>query len=200
MAFKWVAWISTILLIALSLVAAAPGSTYKFSFLFLGACLWLLYRVRNRLHLHPFHFALFAGALLLHDLGTFGFYRKRFFNLQFDVYVHCYFGLVGGLIFRRGLSHGYHLQGWRLWMAVVLFTLGFGAIHELVEWASTLMLGPVRGMLKLDPNDPYDTQEDLFNNLLGSVIALTLSALFQKRAITSRSSNCSGRIKWLSKR
>ena len=63
-----------------------------------------------------------------------------------------------------------------------VFLLGFGAIHELIEWASTLALGPGRGMLKFRADDPFDTQEDLFNNLLGSILALTLYALPRKKS------------------
>jgi uncharacterized membrane protein YjdF len=180
--FKIIAWSATLLFIGLSLAGARSGSTYTFSFLFLGALLWLVYGLRQRMFLHPLHFALFATALILHDLGTFGFYKRTLFNLQFDVYVHFYFGLVGGLMLCRAFSYNYHLSGWRLWLAVTVFLLGFGAIHELIEWASTLVLGPGRGMLKLRADDPFDTQEDLFNNLLGGILALTLYALPRKKS------------------
>jgi uncharacterized membrane protein YjdF len=149
--------------------------------LFLLPLLWLPYFARRKIKLHPFHFALFAIALLVHDLGTFGYYRRTFFGLEFDIYVHFYFGMVIGFVLYRAFNHFFGLTGWKLWVAVALFALGIGGVHELVEWASTMMLGPERGMLKLDPNDPFDTQKDLLNNLCGAVLASALYA-FGRRA------------------
>jgi uncharacterized membrane protein YjdF len=169
--------VTTLMMIALSAVAR-PGSTYRYSFLFLGAAIWLIYAFRRRLHLRPFHVALIASALLLHNLGVFGVYRREYFGLQFDTYVHFYFGFCGGFILSNGLAVGYGLRGWRLWLATTLGILGMGAIHEMIEWVSTLALGPERGMLKTLAEDPYDTQKDLFNNMLGTLLSLACSAAF----------------------
>jgi uncharacterized membrane protein YjdF len=167
---------ATLLMLALSF-AAAPGSTYRYSWLFLSALLWIVYALRRRLHLRAAHLALVASALLLHNLGMFGFYRRQFWTLQFDTYVHFYFGVVGGFILRAALAGCYGVRGWRLWIAVTVGILGFGAIHELIEWASTMLLGPERGMLKTLADDPYDTQKDLMNNLLGTLLALACASL-----------------------
>jgi uncharacterized membrane protein YjdF len=172
-----IASIATLIMVGIS-VAARPGSTYRYSFLFLSALLWIVYAVRGRLHLRPFHMALVASALLLHNLGAFGFYRREFFSLQFDTYVHFYFGVCGGFLLSNGLAVGYGIRGWRLWLSVTLGILGAGAIHEMIEWASTLTLGPERGMLKTLAEDPYDTQKDLFNNMLGTLLSLACSAVF----------------------
>jgi hypothetical protein len=176
-------------MVALSFGFAPPGSTYKFSFAILAPILWLVYFARSRLALHPFHFGLFAGALLLHDLGSFGFYRRKFFGLEFDLFVHFYFGLVAGFVFYRAFETFYGLTGWRLWLAVALFTLGVGGVHELIEWSSTLAMGPERGMLKLDPNDPFDTQKDLLNNLCGALLATALYSLARLLVLTRRHAN-----------
>jgi uncharacterized membrane protein YjdF len=178
-----VAMIATVLMIALSF-CAKPGSTYRFSFAFLAPLIWLVYAIRHRLYLRPIHIALIGSALLLHNLGVFGFYRREFWSLQFDTYVHFYFGFVGGLLMRAGLEGAYSVRGWRVWVAVILGILGLGAIHELIEWGSTMLLGPERGMLKALADDPYDTQKDLLNNFLGSVLGLmcsSLAAAYRKR-------------------
>lgn len=175
-----VAIVASVVMIALSFVAQA-GSTYRFSFVFLLPMLWGVYGLRRKLYLHPFHYALLASALLLHNLGVFGWYRREFFGLQFDTYVHFYFGFCCAFLVHRGLALGYGLAGWRIWLAVTLGILGFGAIHELIEWASSLALGPERGMLKALPDDPYDTQKDLMNNLLGTLLSLALASLWGGR-------------------
>ena len=79
-AFIVVGAVATAVMVALSLWVAPAGSTYKFSFAILGPILWLLYFLRRRLALHPLHFSLFATALLLHNLGALGYYRREFFS------------------------------------------------------------------------------------------------------------------------
>jgi len=169
---------ATFVLIGLS-VAAPSGSTYRYSWLFLSALLWIVYTLRRRLHLRAVHLALVASALLLHNLGMFGYYRREFWTLQFDTYVHFYFGVVGGFILRAALEGCYGVRAWRAWIAVPVGILGFGAVHELIEWASTMALGPERGMLKTLADDPYDTQKDLMNNLLGTLLSLACVSLIQ---------------------
>lgn len=170
---KVIGGIATVLFVAISLIGAKSGSTYKFSFLFLSAMLWAVYAGRKKLQLHPLHFGLLASALALHNLGAFGSYNQHYLGLEFDFYVHFYFGFVGALILYRAFRHHFSLATWQLWIAVVLFILGIGAIHELIEYASSLAMGPEKGMLKYTQNDPFDTQKDLLNNLLGALTALT---------------------------
>jgi uncharacterized membrane protein YjdF len=175
--------VATVVLISFS-IAAEPGSNYRYSAFFLIPIVWAMYLLRRRVHLHPWHFLLFVTAVILHDLGTFGFYQKKFLGIWFDQYVHFYFGMVGGLIFLRFLRRGWRLSASRAAAACVLFVMGMGAIHELYEWASTLVLGPQRGMLKLPPyGDATDTHRDLFANLLGAVLAVVLSAVFPPRRV-----------------
>jgi uncharacterized membrane protein YjdF len=169
-----IAWVTSIFLVFLSVVAAPVSETYRYAFIFLGLLLWGLYSLRHKFSLHPFHLALFGLALLIHNLGAFGFYRKSFWGLAFDTYVHFYFGLAGALILSRALRVNYRLSRIELLIGVTLLILGVGAIHELIEWASTLILGPERGMLKLNTGDVFDTQKDLLNNLLGALTALAL--------------------------
>src|SRR5688572_4022234 len=97
-----IASIASAVLIGISLLLAQPGSTYQWSFVFLAPLVWAVYFLRERLALLPAHFALFALAIIVHDLGTFGFYKRIFFGLRFDSYVHFMFGLVAGLILFRG--------------------------------------------------------------------------------------------------
>jgi uncharacterized membrane protein YjdF len=169
-------WIATVVLIVVSVWLAPPGSTYKAAFAVLVPMVWIVYWSRGKLALHPLHFGLYAGALLLHDLGSMGFYRRRFFGFEFDLFVHFYFGIVAGFVLYRALVHWLQLAGWKLWVAIVLLTLGISGVHELIEWSTTLVMGPERGMLKLDPDDPYDTQKDLLNNLSGALLASCLYA------------------------
>jgi uncharacterized membrane protein YjdF len=188
--FRRIAWSTTLALAAVSFVFAPPGSTYRFAILFLAPLLWAVYFLRHHLALHPVHYALFASFLLLHDLGVFGFYRRHFLGLQFDVYVHFYFGFVAGFVAKRAFQIRCGWHGWWLTVAVGLFILGIGAVHELVECGTTILLGKEKGMLKLDPNDPYDTQKDLLNNLLGALLATAVSSIRAKTSpVISKAGN-----------
>ena len=171
--------LATVGLIAFAFTART--GTYRVAPAFLVPLLWLPYALRRRLHLHPLHYALFAAALLLHNLGALGFYQRGVFGLSFDIYVHFYFGFVGALPVYRLLRERLPLGRWALRVGTVLLVLGSGAIHEIVEWFSTLALGPERGMLKVTGVYVFDTHRDMFNNLLGSALAVALYALVEKR-------------------
>jgi uncharacterized membrane protein YjdF len=170
-------------LLAFAVFATKPGSTYRAAPFFLIPLLWLVYLLRRPLHLHPLHYACFAVALLLHNLGALGWYQKSPLPGSFDVYVHFYFGVVGGLLVYRLLQQTLPLRPWTLCIMTVLLVLGMGAFHELVEWWSTLLLGPEKGMLKLPGQNGvyvFDTQRDMFNNLVGSILAVAIYAAWQR--------------------
>ena len=170
-----IASVTSAVLVGISLLLAPPGSTYRWSFLFLLPLVWAVYFWRERLALLPSHFAAFALAIIIHDLGTFGFYKKVFLGLRFDSYVHFMFGLVAGLILFHAAGEKLPLSRKLLAFAVPIFVLGIGGIHEMFECFTTILLGPERGMLKLHPDQPFDTQKDLMNNFLGAIVAVLIS-------------------------
>jgi len=158
-------------LVAIVFAIVAPVAKYHIAPLFLVPLIWIPYFLRHRLSLHPAHYLMFCLAVLLHDLGTFGSYQKSPLPFSFDILVHYYFGLVGSLLIFRALAHHFPLRPWQLGLTTLLFVMGTGALHEIMEYASYLLLG-TRGML--DPQNMYffDTQRDLLDNLLGSLTAL----------------------------
>jgi uncharacterized membrane protein YjdF len=169
--FYAIATVTTALFVLITFVAHGP-STYRFAIFFLGPILWAIMAARRKLALHPGHYALLAIALLFHNMGAFGLYRTSWHGIEFDGYVHYYFGIAGGMAIARGLGYNFGLSGWKVWVGTILVILGIGAIHELIEFASTIALGPEKGMLKIGDGDFFDTQKDLMNNLLGAMTAL----------------------------
>ena len=172
----------SVAVIAFALFVAKPGSTYRVAPLFLVPIVWLPYLFRGWLRLHPLHYVLFIVAILLHNLGAMGWYLKGPLPFSFDILVHFYFGVVGGLLVYRMLQQSLPLRGWTLGLMTVLLVLGAGAVHEEVEWFSTLLLGPEKGMLKTPAQGVYifDTQRDMFNDLAGSILAVAIYALYQR--------------------
>ena len=175
--FLSIAWVGTLPLLALPFLAVPDALNYRYAAAFLVPLLWGVYFSRRALLLEPVHFALFALALLLHNLGALGFYRRSFLGLAFDTFVHFYFGVVGGLILERIFRKRLGLTGWQAWLGTMVFLLGLGAIHELVELASTLQLGDRVGMYKLGNTDEFDTHKDMLNNALGSLTASAVAWL-----------------------
>src|SRR5688500_14909907 len=148
MAFGVIGAVATAAFILISFVAAAPGSTYRVSFVFLSFFLWLMYVLRKGLFLHPFHFALFASALVLHDLGAFGWYRQKLVGLEFDFYVHYYFGLVASLFFYRAFRHHFPEFGrWKRWLFVMMFIFVFVELHVMYYLLKILLIGVVNMIL-----------------------------------------------------
>jgi uncharacterized membrane protein YjdF len=185
---RLVAWTASVAFVLISFLPHASVSKYRYSFLFLVPILWAVHALRRRLSIRPLHFALFALALLLHDLGAFGAYSWSVIGLQFDWCVHFFFGLVGGLIVARALEVQLGSRGFALALLVVLVITGIGGLHEIVEAASTRYLGRDLGMLYIGADNPYDTQEDLLANVLGACTALALRR-FRKHVPQARQSS-----------
>ena len=175
-AFLAVAFSATAVLCAISFVGGSVAK-YRWSALSLVPLIWIVFLLRRRLALHPAHFALFAVAVLAHDLGAFGWYQRSVAGLQYDWLVHFFFGVVGGLIVARVLEVRLGVRGFAAGLLTVLTVTGVGGLHEIIEAASTAVLGAEQGMLHVGPEDPYDTQQDMLNNVLGATLALGLRRL-----------------------
>ena len=159
--------------------------TYKYAPLFLIPIVWAPYFLRNKLRLHPVHYALFAIGILLHNLGALGMYQRSVLGgVPWDAVVHFVLPLAAGLIVRRMLA--LNVPGLRPWASLVLTVLiimGIGALHEIMEYASYLMLGEGKGMLKPSTSYTFDTQRDLLANLAGVVVAVITSAVTEKKKV-----------------
>jgi uncharacterized membrane protein YjdF len=168
----------SVISVVLAFITRVP--TYRVAPLFLIPIVWAAYFLRRWLNLHWFHYLLFASALLLHNLGAFGYYQKSPFPFSFDIAVHAYFGFVATFLYFRALEKHAPVSIWPLRLFTVMFVMGSGAIHELIEYSSYLMLGEERGMLKPSTSYFFDTQRDLLNNFCGCLLALTLYGLYRR--------------------
>ena len=179
-----IALLASVIILIIAFFARVP--TYKVAPVFLIPLLWLVYALRRRLHIHPIHYLLFALAVLLHDLGAFGFYQNGLpekwrivpiLGISYDIYVHFFFAFAATFIVYRALDFYLALKPWQTVLFTLLFIMGLGGIHEVMEYASYLILGEEKGMLK--PHTAYflDTSRDLTNNFLGCITALLVNAI-----------------------
>jgi uncharacterized membrane protein YjdF len=178
--------IFSITFVVISFLAKVP--TYRVSPVFLIPIMWVPFLLRRWLHLNPIHYFLFGIALLLHDLGAFGLYQNGLpekwrvvpmLGWSWDIYVHFYFAFAVTFIFYRALEYHLELRPWQTAFFTLMFIMGAGGLHEVMEYASYLLLGEERGMLK--PHTAYflDTSRDLMNNFLGCMTALIIYRLLR---------------------
>ena len=163
-------------LIFVIIAATARVPTYRINPIFLIPLAWTPYWLRRRLHLRFVHYALLIVAILLHDLGAYGWYQNSPLPFSWDILVHYYFAIPVTLILHRAIATNYAsvLKPWQAAVVALTFMMAFGAIHEIMEFMSYLLLGEERGMLKPKTSYFFDTQRDLTNNLLGTLTALAL--------------------------
>ena len=165
-------------LVFLIISATAKVPTYRVNPVFLLPLTWLPYWLRRRLFLAPGHYVAFAVAILIHDLGAYGFYQRSPLPFSYDILVHYYFAIAVTLILHRALAMNFPmLRPWQVNVTSLLFMMGFGALHEIMEYLSYLLLGEQKGMLKPSTSYFFDTQRDLTNNLLGALTALAIVAI-----------------------
>jgi uncharacterized membrane protein YjdF len=159
------------------IAATAKVVTYRISPVFLIPLIWTPYLLRRRLFLMPLHFSLLIVAVMLHDLGAYGFYQRSPLPFSWDILVHGYFAFaVGFALHHTTVMSWPAMRGWRANATTLLFIMGGGAIHEIMEYGSYLLLGEGKGMLKPTTSYVFDTQRDLTSNLLGVLLALAIIA------------------------
>lgn len=150
------------------------GHSYVWDTIVLLVLLVGVYSYKERLDLHPFHFFLFGVFLVFHNFGVFGLYDTSYWGVEFDTYVHFYFGLVSALILNRTYDKWVKLDDKRLkYFALITLVLGMSAFHEILEYLGGTILGEGMGFLKAGAGDVemWDTQTDMRNNLLGALTA-----------------------------
>jgi len=171
---KIIVWITTIILLGLWFYSLSIDNQYKNDFFFLMLLLWAVYLIRNKIKLHPLHFLFGASFLILHDLGMFGLYNNFYFGLEYDLYLHMFFGFLASLILYRTFTHVGSYNKWVMFIAIITIILGFSAFHELFEYGGALLFGEGEGVLYIGAGDldEWDTQKDMLNNLIGALIGL----------------------------
>ncbi len=162
------------LFIALECYALWVDSRYKWDFIFLMLLLVGVYVVRKRINLHPVHYFLFCLFLLLHFLGMFGCYQTFPLGMEYDYWVHGFFGFVSSLIVLRAYYFIGVYTPTMITVAAVAVIMGFSAIHEIFEYAGAMAVGEGEGVLFIGAGDldEWDTQKDMLNNLVGAILGV----------------------------
>ncbi len=172
-----IAIIGSIAIIMIAITARVDA--YHVSPIFLVPLLWIGYVLRERFAISVTAYVAFLGAILLHDMGAYGWYQSSPLPFAWDILVHFYFAIPAALIIRGALRHHFpQLKSWQVNVTTVMFVMGVGALHEIMEYFSYLVMGD-KGMLKTT-SYMFDTSRDLTNNLLGCLTALGARSLLKR--------------------
>jgi uncharacterized membrane protein YjdF len=169
-------WMFIVILIAFEIFAFTVDSHYRYDFILMILLFVTVFKIRDKIRLHPLHFFLLGVLLLLHGFGVFGTYENYYFGLEYDLYVHGFFGLVLALILYRSYNLVGFYRGWFMYVAIIAVVLGFSAMHEINEYVGALVVGDGEGVLGVGAGDldNWDAQKDMVNNVVGALIGLGL--------------------------
>jgi putative membrane protein len=107
----------------------------------------------------------------------------------YDRIGHLMQGFVPALVAREILLRNGYIAGRRMAAFLsVCVALAVSASYELIEWWSALALGQGADDFLGTQGDPWDTQEDMFCALIGSILSVSLLSRLQDRQIRALNS------------
>lgn len=135
----------------------------------------------------------FAFALVLHSLGL---YAASPLGIRFDHYMHFVGGFAIAIVTDRAFTQKFSPM--KRFVFLVIFTLGVGAVGEIMEWLGYAFLGPGEGFLFYGMGDEGEWRNavldmifDLFGGaamaafgLLAEYIPVSFSNKYKKGAAT----------------
>ncbi len=123
---------------------------------------------------------LMVGGKYTYARVPLGFWMQDWFGLarnDYDKIGHFVQGFVPAIVARELLLRVFQIPSKKLvaFLAVAI-CMGISAAYELIEWGAALAMGQGADEFLGTQGDPWDTQEDMFTCLIGSLVAvLTLS-------------------------
>ncbi len=175
---RWILGVGCGVFAVMEVQAVLMGSRYAYDIPMVLILLLLVFDLREKIYLHWSHYFLFFCFLMVHAVGLYGTYDWYPFGVEYDYWVHGFFGFVSTLM----ITEYFERSGWvsrrAAGLAALVLVLGISAAHELYEFAGAMLLGEGEGVLFIGAGDldEWDTQKDMLNNVIGSLIALGLSA------------------------
>lgn len=151
-----------------------------------------LFFLRRFFSLHPLTYLLVFVALLLHNLGMFGFYSNSPLPIQWDHVDHFYgFFAVTFLLWHLFFDAFKKKNLFTASLFLLLAVLGIGVTIEYIEFVGFFVAGQGEGVLGQGLGDTQtefgsslwmNTMLDLIFNLLGSLVALMIILPFSARS------------------
>jgi predicted neutral ceramidase superfamily lipid hydrolase len=195
---KHIILIATLSLI--SLIAILKFNTGYFKdLIFTGVIVTTLFLLYEKLRMTPETYAAVCLAILVHNLGAFGFYANNPIlpSIPYDVITHVLGIFAATLIAANFLSYylktrkGFIINDITLLCMIFLIGLGIGSVVETMEFSGYLIWGAGEGFFQFGTGDYnglndcgkmtdivgggyFDTMEDLIANISGAGAAVAL--------------------------
>ncbi|MDD5181919.1 MAG: hypothetical protein PHC66_01960 [Candidatus Nanoarchaeia archaeon] len=198
---KWVVMTATLSLIALIALLKYNTGYFK-DLIFTGAIVTILFLLYERLRMTPETYAAVCLAIIVHNLGAFGFYGNNPIlpSIPYDVITHVMGIFAATLIAANFLSHylkvrkDFVAKDIILLCVIFLVGLGIGSVVETMEFTGYLMWGAGEGFFQFGTGDYngisdcgkltdivgggyFDTMEDLIANMFGAAAAVILMGI-----------------------
>ncbi len=170
--------LTLVIFLLLEIQAFNHESHYIYDIPMCASLMVLMYFIRSHIHLNLFHYLLFASFLILHCMGLYDAYLTYPLGIEYDYWLHGYFGFIACLIILRWMTVYLHNSVYYIPLIFTLFfVLGMSCLHELYEFFGALLLGQGEGVLFIGAGDldQWDTQKDMLNNLIGALLAILFS-------------------------
>jgi putative membrane protein len=200
---RWFVGLGTAYLVLWTLLGISPidRPTWALENLLTVVFVVVLFLTRRKFPFSRLSYALLFVFLLLHAVGAHYTYAKvpldeafrRFVGWSpnetfgwernnYDRIVHFAYGLLLAYPAREIFLRVADVRGfWGYFLPFMLMAAQSG-VFELVEWAAAMLFGEGLGMTYLGTQgDEWDAQKDMALATLGGAIAMTLTALFNRR-------------------
>ncbi len=150
----------------------------------------LLYVKRKSFAITPWLLGVFAGALLLHNSGVFGWYNQSPVGIQWDHITHGVGFFAIALISLHMGTKKAQMKTRNLLALIVLVNLGIGVLVELYEFTGFLLVGEGQGGLGhgegdvesiLGKSEWFNTMFDFIWNLIGTSTGILVYSLIKKK-------------------
>jgi putative membrane protein len=191
----WIFCILSLLLLAITGVAAGDKPTWALETFPIMIALPLLFFTFRRFPLSPLlyiliflHFCLLAyGGTYTYAKTPFGYWLQDIFHTErnpFDRLGHFVQGFVPALIAREIFIRQQVIRGRKmLFFLIVCVCLAISAFYELIEWWVALASGQGATAFLGTQGDVWDTQWDMFTALIGAVVAQIVLSRVQDKQI-----------------
>ena len=148
-----------------------------FDVLFSVIGLAVFYKFYDKLHQDSISYFFLLLVLNLHNLGL---YATNPLGIRFDHYMHFAAGFTIAIITDRIFNE--RLNKIKRFILLIVFSLGIGAVGEIVEWLGYSILGSGEGFFRYGVGDEGEWRNLIFDmvfNFFGSV-AMAVPTLFRK--------------------
>lgn len=141
--------------------------------------IFLFYFLHKKIEVTGVLYPLALLIVIFHNLGTFGFYSRRFIGVEWDTITHLYSGMVLSMIILHYFNKKLNIKTSMKIILTILGVMGINAISEILEASGVMVFGPGEGFFRYGNGDRglLDTQTDLMHGFLGTLIGLGISSL-----------------------